>query len=63
MTSGMDLKVERIRAGINQADLAARIGVTRPTLSRWESMARVPAPKAERYLTAVREVSGVGDFS
>ena len=52
--NGMDLKVARIRAGLSQAEVAKRIGVTRRTLNYWEKpTAEVPEYKADAYLRAL----------
>lgn len=39
--TGTDLKTERLRLGISQADLANRLHVTVRTISRWETSDRV----------------------
>ena len=59
MTTGMDLKVRRVAAGIKQRDLAARIGVTRQTLTRWEGLPIVRSEDAQRYMAAVQTVRDV----
>jgi putative transcriptional regulator len=40
--SGPRVKAARLRAGLTQPQLAARVGVSRPTIARLESGARVP---------------------
>lgn len=54
---GMDLKVERIRAGVLQQDLAAALGVARQTVIAWERSQFVAAEKADRYLLALSGLS------
>ena len=34
---GHTLKVERVKLGLSQVELAERLGVTQNTMSRWES--------------------------
>ena len=47
-------------AGLTQAELAAVLGVMRPTVSRWESGARDPKGEyRDRYRTALEELSRV----
>lgn len=59
-TSGTDLKVKRVRAGISQLDLAARMGRTRQTVARYEGLARVPVQVAEDYERALTTSTDVG---
>jgi SOS-response transcriptional repressor LexA len=52
---GMFLRVLRIRAGLDQAQLALLLGVTQPTISRWElGGTRPEARHLEGWLTACR---------
>ena len=44
--SAEDLRDLRIRLGLNQGLLADRLGVTQPTLSRWEAGKRQPGKLA-----------------
>lgn len=45
----------RLKAGLTQAEIAAAIGVERPTISRWESGLRSPrGPNAEAYADLLR---------
>lgn len=37
MTSGMIIRDARLRAGLSQADLGARVGRDRAQIARWES--------------------------
>jgi repressor LexA len=54
---GMFLRVLRIRAGLDQAQLAQRLGVTQPTISRWEHGGPRPEPRQlDRWLLACRAV-------
>lgn len=34
---GHTLKIERVKLGLSQVELAERLGVTQNTISRWES--------------------------
>jgi DNA-binding XRE family transcriptional regulator len=53
MVKGIDLKVERIRAGVNQQQLAELIGISRQTLGTWEGRETIPPYKAEAYREAL----------
>ena len=53
----MDLKVERIRAGVLQGDLARALGVARQTVVSWEHALTVPPDKADRYFQALSGLS------
>lgn len=48
-TTGLSLRLERVAARVKLQDLAARIGVHRATLARYEGLAVVPAPFVEQY--------------
>lgn len=51
--TGLLLRAIRLRAGLDQAQLAARIGISQPTVSRWEWGSGRPARgQAERWLEA-----------
>ena len=52
-TKGRTLRVERTRAGVKQNELAARMGVHRNTVTRYEALAEVPADKVAEYLAAL----------
>jgi transcriptional regulator with XRE-family HTH domain len=43
MTSGMLIREARLRAGLSQAELGARLGRDRAQIARWESGAVQPA--------------------
>jgi len=52
---GLFLRVLRIRAGLDQVQLAERLGVTQPTISRWEhGVTRPELRQLECWLTACR---------
>lgn len=51
--SGMALRLQRTAARVTVTDLAARVGVSRQTLTVWESSEVVPADKVERYEQAL----------
>ena len=53
MASGTDLKVERIRAGLTQKQVASRMGTTRQTLYVLERMESVPETRAAEYRAAL----------
>lgn len=53
--SGIDLKVERIRAHIKLNDLAARMGVSRATLWVLEKSQHVSPEQAARYREALSD--------
>lgn len=46
----------RTHAGLNQGELAEKLGVSRNTLNRWESGSRNPS---EKNLQALAEATGV----
>ena len=51
----------RERAGLSQRELAEALGVSRPTVTRWELGQRVPqGDLAERYAAALERLAGVG---
>lgn len=58
MTSGMDLKVERIRAKVTATDLASEMGVSRQRVSQLESATDVSEAMADRYRAALLSVAG-----
>ena len=56
--SGVDLKVERVRANVKAQDVAARMGVSRATVWGIERAAVVTAERAGQYRDALRELAG-----
>lgn len=52
-TTGLDLKIERIRAGVMVKDLADAMGITSPRLSRIEKPEPVTDRMAARYRAAL----------
>lgn len=56
-TTGRTLRVERARVGVKQIDLAARMGVHRNTVKRYEDLAEVPAEIVRSYLAALATFS------
>jgi DNA-binding XRE family transcriptional regulator len=57
MVNGIDLKVDRIRAGVFQQDLAIALGISRQTLINWERTPNIPAHKAVAYREALERLS------
>ena len=55
--NGRDLKAERVRVGLTQAQLARRLGVSQQRVSAVENMIRPSGTFARRYLEAI----GAGD--
>lgn len=55
--NGRDLKAERVRLGIYQKDLAARMGVSADKLSRLEDSARPKPDLVRRYQEALASLS------
>lgn len=53
---GPELARLRKSVGVTQVELAARVGVTRINLGRWEKAAEVDALRAVRYRKALREI-------
>ena len=51
--NGRSLLVDRVRLGVKQQELAARMGVHRNTVMRYEDMGEVPEDKAKQYLAAL----------
>lgn len=47
---GLDIKIARLKAGMRQYDLAARLGIPPSRLSEIESGRRKPAPKMVEQL-------------
>lgn len=57
MTTGLDLKIERVRARVTAVDLAHAMGVSRQRISAIESLATVPTEAAERFRAALMSVT------
>ena len=57
MTSGEQIKRARERAGMDQVELARLVGVSRQTISSWETGAATPKNKLGRLV----EVLGLGE--
>ena len=55
---GTRIEEARLKEGISQAQLARMLGVTKETVSRWESGDKEPTPEHLRDLTIVLKVSG-----
>ena len=56
---GLLLRVLRLRAGKDQAELAKAIGISQPTVSRWERGSSCPdLAQAELWLNACAKVAG-----
>lgn len=52
-TSGLDLKVRRVRACVSQAQVADVMGAARQRIGYLEAVRRPPADAAARYLDAL----------
>ena len=63
MTQGKDpaalIREVRARLGLTQEKFAAKLGVTLPTINRWENGRTKPSPLAIRTLREL--VAGMGD--
>jgi transcriptional regulator with XRE-family HTH domain len=57
--TGRDLAAERVRAGLHQRDIAARMGVSRERVAQVEWAHRPTADVVRRYMAAVAEADGV----
>jgi hypothetical protein len=55
---GIDLKINRIRAGVKQWMLAQRMGIPQWRLCILEGKGEVPQDIAQRYLTSLKELEG-----
>jgi len=51
--NGLDIKIARIKAGIRQYDLAARLGIHPSRLSEIESGRRKPSPETLEQLVQI----------
>jgi transcriptional regulator with XRE-family HTH domain len=56
-TSGLDLKLERVKAGISQRDLAAEMEVSPNRVYFIESSRTVTAAAARNYLAALQRIT------
>lgn len=56
-TTGLDLKVERVRNRIKATDLARAMGVSRQRVSAIESLAHVPTDAVDRYREALMSLT------
>lgn len=57
---GRDLRIERVRAGLSQTDIATLLGVHKSLISavETESVGEYPSPEfAERYVVAVENAA------
>jgi transcriptional regulator with XRE-family HTH domain len=52
-TTGMDLRLRRVAAGVTMKTVAFRMGTTRQTVWRYESLAIVPPEIVTRYVAAL----------
>ena len=58
--TGMDLRIERIRARVTLTDLAREIGISRQRLNQIEDMERVPEPQIARYRSRLAALRAAG---
>lgn len=56
-TSGIDLKVERVRAHVTVTTLAARMGLSRQSVHAIERSATVPQDRADQYRARLADLS------
>lgn len=61
--TGMDLKVERIKARVTAVRLAEQMGVTRQRIAAIEGDAVVTPDTAERYREALLSVTSASDVA
>lgn len=54
---GVDLRVQRVRQGLRQQDIADRMGVSRRWVAAIEATYRPAAAVTARYLDALREAA------
>ena len=60
MSDGLEIKIARLKAGVKQYDLAARLGIRAPALSEMESDRRPLSPEmAARIREALDETGKV----
>ena len=60
MSEGLEIKIARLKAGLKQYDLAARLGIRAPALSEMESDRRpIPPEVAARIRDALDETRKV----
>lgn len=55
MTTGLDLKVARVRARVKAKSVAEAMAVSQSRVAKIEREAEVSAPIAQRYLEAVAQ--------
>jgi transcriptional regulator with XRE-family HTH domain len=55
--TGEEIKNKRIKLGITQEQLAARVGVTSATVSRWERGKYTPHPLIARHVLEFLETN------
>jgi DNA-binding transcriptional regulator YiaG len=58
-TTGLDLKVERVRSRVTAVRLAAAMGVSRQRVSQIESFVSVPEGASGRYREALMSLTSV----
>ena len=56
MTAGSRLRRARVEAGLSQAELADRVGVTQGAVSLWEAGKAAPGRPAQLVVAAVLHV-------
>ena len=61
ITTGMDLKLQRVEMRVRVSDLAAAMGVTHGRVSQIENQASVTAQTRRRYLEALATFAHVAD--
>lgn len=61
-TTGLDLKVERVRARVTAISIAEAMGVTRQRVAAIEALAVVSDEAAERYRAAVMSLTSTDEL-
>lgn len=62
-TTGLQLKVERVAAGVRQGALAHEMGVSRQTLWTIENAALVPDYRAREYRDAIARLRDIARYA
>ncbi len=63
MTTGMELRLERVAQRVSIKDLAARMGRSKPTVHRYEGQAIVDSRAAAEYRQALAAIAEDASFA